>query len=356
MEIVYSDEELMEIMGTAVKVSKAHPVLIDKYLTHALEIDVDAVCDGERTYVGGVLEHVEFAGVHSGDASMVLPPQSLSKDMLDRIDDITARMAVAVGTKGLINLQLAVKDDEIYVIEANPRASRTVPFISKATGVSLAKLATKVMLGHRLDEYKLPSYRDLNYVTVKSSVFPFDKLKGVDAILGPEMKSTGEIMGIDQAFGMAFYKAQLAAGCDFRLKNKTVYVTVKDADQPLVVNLCQRLYELGVKFYGTKGTASMLRENRIPCETVYFIREDRYPDAIGLMRSGTIDLVVNTPSAHSGSKRDGFMMRRVAVDLHIPYITTISGFRAAVDAIEALNQGAFSVRSLNEYHKGMGSE
>jgi carbamoyl-phosphate synthase large subunit len=221
------------------------------------------------------------------------------------------------------------------------------------TGVSLAKLATRVMLGHTLDEYALPSYRDLNYVSVKSSAFPFDKLKGVDAILGPEMKSTGEIMGIDSSFGMAFYKAQLAAGSDFRLKHKTIYVTVKDADQPAIIPLCQRLGALGVRFYGTKGTASLLRDNKVACETVYFIREGRYPDAIGLMRSGAIDLVVNTPSAHSGAKRDGFMMRRVAVDLHIPYVTTIAGFRATVDAIEALAGHDLEVRSLNEYHEGM---
>lgn len=351
MEIVYSDEELMDVMGRAVEISSQHPILIDRFITNAIEVDVDAVCDGKRTYIGGVLEHIEFAGVHSGDASMVLPPQTLSEGVLDRIERITSQISLSLKTRGMINLQFAVKDNEIYVLEANPRASRTVPFISKVTGISLAELATRVMLGHTLDEYSLPSYRDLRYVAVKSSVFPFDKLRGVDTILGPEMKSTGEVMGIDRGFGMAFYKAQLAAGTDLKLKNRTIYITVNDADKPLIINPCQTLYNLGIKFYATKGTASILRENRIPCETAYLVREGKYPDAIGLMRSGKIDLVVNTPSVHSGARRDGYMMRRVAVDLHIPYITTISAFHAAAEAIASFGDATPDIRALNEYHK-----
>jgi carbamoyl-phosphate synthase large subunit len=350
MEIVHSDRELREYMTTAVKISKSHPVLLDKYLTNALEIDVDAVSDGKDTWIGGVLEHVEYAGVHSGDASMAIPPQSLTDETIDRIEDITKTISQRLGIIGLVNLQLAVKDGEVYVLEANPRASRTVPFISKVLGVPLAKLATRLMLGHKLEEYALPSYREIRHIAVKSSVFPFDKIKGVDTILGPEMKSTGEVMGISGSFGIAFYKAQLAAGSDFNLDRRTVFVTVRDDDKPLIYPLCKRLHKLGIKFYGSKGTANFLRDNGIPCETAYQISEAKYPDALGLMRRGEIDLVVNTPSENTGAKRDGYMMRRVAVDIHLPYITTVACFRAAVEAIEAITRQDVEVKSLNSYH------
>jgi carbamoyl-phosphate synthase large subunit len=244
MEIIYSEEELKQYVATAVKVSKKHPVLIDKYLTHAMELDVDVVCDGEDVFIGGILEHIEEAGVHSGDATMVLPCQNISPDVMCRVVEVTEQVARALRVKGLMNLQLAVKDRTVYMLEANPRASRTVPFISKAIGVPLAKLATKVMLGKRLRELGHVGVARFGHVAVKASVFPFLKLPGVDSILGPEMKSTGEVMGIDKSYGAAVYKALVSAGNKLPLQGG-VYVTVADMDKPEILPLVRELHEMG---------------------------------------------------------------------------------------------------------------
>lgn len=348
MEIVHNEEDLEHYMRNAAIISKKHPVLVDKYLSHAIEIDVDAVSDGKDVFIGGIQEHIEEAGVHSGDAVCVLPSQTLPKAVLDRIREITIQICHELGVIGLVNLQLAVKEGEVYVLEANPRASRTVPYVSKAIGVPLAKVATKVMLGHTLREIGLVGEARIDHVAVKAPVFPFQKLPGVDAILGPEMKSTGEVMGIAPMLGAAYYKAMAAAGNTLPTEG-AIYATINDADKPQFVPIALKLTGLGLKIYATKGTAGYLCEHGVDVTTVYRIAENKPPDALGLMRAGEIKLVINTPTATSGARRDGFMMRRLAIDLGIPFITTIQGARAAADAIEVVKKSELSVQSLQEY-------
>ena len=256
MEIVYNDEELKTYVDTAVKVSHDHPILVDKYLSHAIEIDVDIIADGESVFIGGILEHIEEAGVHSGDATMSLPPQTISHEIMLKIEEISSKCAEALHIIGLMNLQLAVKGNDVYMIEANPRASRTVPFVSKAIGVPLAKIATKVMLGKKLKDMGLTGMAGYYHVAVKASVFPFLKLPGVDSILGPEMRSTGEVMGIDQCFDAACYKALISAGLKLP-KQGGVYITVADPDKSQILGLTKELREMGFKIYATKGTSTV---------------------------------------------------------------------------------------------------
>ncbi len=350
MEIVYSTEELKTYVETAVKVSRNHPILIDKYLTEAIEIDVDLVADGKDVYVGGIMEHIEYAGVHSGDATMVLPPFTLSDKLIDRIIEISKQVAIALQIKGLMNLQLAAKDDDIYMIEANPRSSRTVPFISKATGVPLAKIGTKIMLGSTLKElgYTKP-YKPIDHYAIKASVFPFLKLVGVDSILTPEMKSTGEVMGIDENFDIACYKALIAAGNNLPTSGG-VYFTVNDHDKPKVLQSAKDLYDMGFTIYATKGTATYFKEHGVPTTTVFKVSEKQNPNAIGMMRDRKINMVINTPSMLSGARRDGYMMRRLAVELEIPFLTTANGANVAVRAIKVAKGMDLGVRSMREYH------
>jgi carbamoyl-phosphate synthase large subunit len=349
MEIVYGEAELETYMKNAAKVSSKHPILIDKYLTNAVEIDVDAVSDGEDVYIGGIMEHIEEAGVHSGDATMVLPPQSLSDDVLKEIRSITRKVALALKTVGLMNLQLACKDGRVYMLEANPRASRTVPIISKATGVPLAKVATKVMLGSRLKDLGLVGEPRMDHVAVKASVFPFLKLPGVDSILGPEMKSTGEVMGIDRTYPAAVWKAFTAAG--LRLpSNGTAYISVADPDKEQAAALASRLVDMGFAMVATRGTADYLRARGIDATTVYMISQKRSPDALSLMRNGEVQLIVNTPTEASGARRDGYMMRRLAVELEIPIFTTIKGASAAVMALEHARSTEIDVNDLSHFH------
>jgi carbamoyl-phosphate synthase large subunit len=349
MEIVYNESELETYMKSAAKVSKRHPILVDKYLTHAIEIDVDAVCDGSDVYIGGILEHIEEAGVHSGDATMVLPPQTIGPDVLKEIRRITRDVAMALKTIGLMNLQLAYKDGEVYMLEANPRASRTVPIISKATGVPLAKVATKIMLGKKLKELGLHGEAKIKHVAVKSSVFPFLKLPGVDSILGPEMKSTGEVMGIDLTYPAAVWKALIASGQKLPRTGK-VYISVADEDKRSVVDLAKRLSSLGFRIYATRGTADVLRTSGIEPTVVFRISEHGSPDALSLMRQGDVQLIINTPTEASGARRDGYMMRRLAVELEIPIFTTIQGARAAVMAMEHAVKEEMTVNDLAFFH------
>jgi carbamoyl-phosphate synthase large subunit len=349
MEIVYSEEELKTYVDTAVKVSRKHPILVDKYLTEAIEVDVDAVSDGKDVYVGGVMEHVEYAGCHSGDATMVLPPFTLGRDMVDEIVETTRKVSLALGIVGLINIQYAVKDGELYMIEANPRASRTVPFISKATGIPLAKVATRVMLGRKLADFGLSEYREIDHYAIKASVFPFLKLPGVDSILTPEMKSTGEVMGIDQDFDEACYKALVAAGNKLPTGGG-VYITVNQADKPRVLSSARKLKEMGFKIYATKGTSTYLREHGLETETVFRVSDNQNPNAIGLMRNGDINLIINTPSMKSGARRDGYVMRRLAVELEIPFMTTVQGADIAVNAIQVARGHDMSVNSMKDFH------
>ena len=349
MEIVHSEDELRDFMEAATRVSKDHPVLVDKYLSHATEIDVDVVADGHDLFIGGIQEHIEEAGIHSGDASCVLPSQTLSPDVLRQVRSITRRTCKALHIVGLINLQLAAKDGTVYVLEANPRASRTVPYVSKAIGVSLAKVATKVMLGASLKSLGLGREPHLDHVAVKAPVFPFQRLTGVDAVLGPEMKSTGEVMGIDRTLGRAYAKAMIAAGNALPTSGG-VYLTIRDEDKPAILPVAARLAQLGLRLHATRGTAQFLREHGVDVTTVYRISENQSPDALGLMRRGEIQLVINTPTNSSGARRDGYMMRRLAVDLNIPFIPTIQAAVAAAQAIEELRQGDLEVQSLQAYN------
>jgi len=321
---------------------------VDRYLSHATEIDVDVVADGKDVFIAGIQEHIEEAGIHSGDAACVLPAQTLSKAVLEEIRRITRKICKALGVVGLMNLQLAVKDDEVYVLEANPRASRTIPYVSKAIGVSLAKVATKVMLGQSLRSLGLVGEAKIPHVAVKAPVFPFQRLPGVDTILGPEMKSTGEVMGIDRSLGRAYYKAMLAAGNELPTEG-AVYMTVRDEDKPAILPVAARLTRLGLRIYATRGTAQFLREHGVDATTAYRISENQFPDALGLMRRGEIRLVINTPTNSTGARRDGYMMRRLAVDLNIPFIATIQAAEAAVQAIEEAGSGNLDVVPLQEY-------
>ena len=350
MEILYSTEELKTYIDTAVRVSRNHPVLIDKYLTEAIELDVDVVSDGTDVYVGGIMEHIEYAGVHSGDATMVLPPITLSKKITEEVIDISKRVALALNIKGMMNLQLAVKDEQVWMIEVNPRASRTVPFISKATGIPLAKIGTQIMLGKTLKELGLTmEYRAIDHYAIKESVFPFLKLPGVDSILTPEMKSTGEVMGIDEDLDIACYKAEIASGTNLPMEGG-VYVTVNDGDKPKVLNCVRDLYEMGFNIYATKGTSTFLRKNGIQTTTVFTLSEKYKPQATEYMRSGMINMIINTPSNKSGAIRDGYQLRRLAVELEMPFLTTANGAKMAVAAIKVLRGKDLTVKSMREYH------
>jgi len=287
--------------------------------------------------------------VHSGDATMVLPPRTLSTETLEEIRGITRRVALALNTVGLMNLQLAFKDGKIFMIEANPRASRTVPVISKATGVPLAKVATKVMLGKSLKELGILGEARISHFAVKASVFPFLKLPGVDSILGPEMKSTGEVMGIDESYPAAVWKALVAAGQKLPRTGK-VYISVADEDKEIAARLSERLSVLGFKIFATKGTADSIRRLGVDVSTTYRISENRSPDALSLMRRGEVQLVINTPTEASGARRDGYMMRRLAVELEIPFFTTIKGASAAVMAMEYATKNPLQANDLAHFH------
>ena len=349
MVIVQDEAELEKYMREAVKVSREHPVLIDKFLHPAIEVDVDAVCDGKRVLIGGILEHIEMAGVHSGDAAMAMPPQSLSPDVIETIKEYTRRLAMELKVVGLINVQYAIKDGVVYVLEVNPRASRTVPFISKAIGIPLAKVATKVMLGYTLDDLGLPDEVEIPYVAVKESVFPFIKLPGVDPVLGPEMRSTGEVMGIDVDFGKAFYKAQAAAGMELPIEG-VVFISVSKDALEQIKPIARAFYEMGFEILATDGTARAIREVGVPVQVVKKVSEGR-PHVIDYIRNDCINLIINIPTIGKNPSRDGYMIRRAAVDFGIPYITTIAGALAAVQAIRSVRMGAISIKSLNEYHK-----
>ncbi|MCC6013592.1 MAG: carbamoyl-phosphate synthase large subunit [Candidatus Verstraetearchaeota archaeon] len=347
MEIIYDEEMLKERITEAFDVSPEKPILIDKFLDHAIEVEVDALCDGEDVFIGGIMEHIEEAGVHSGDSACVLPPISLPKEIIDKIIEYTRKIALALKVIGLINIQYAVKNNTVYVLEANPRASRTVPFVSKATGIPLAKIAAKLIIGKKLKELGLKENIFPKHISVKESVFPFSKLPGVDPVLGPEMKSTGEVMGIDYDFGLAYYKAELAAG--MRLPTKgSILISVRDEDKPAIVNIAREFEKLGFKIYATSGTAKFLKAHGVNAEVVLKVSEGR-PNVIDMMINQKFDLIINTPSGKRG-KTDGYLIRRTAVERNIPYITTIPGALAALNAIKAIRNGKLTVKSLKEYY------
>jgi len=349
MEIVYDTTGLEQYMAEAIDVSEKHPVLVDKFLNDAIEIDVDAVSDGKDVFIGGIMEHIEHAGIHSGDSACALPPQSISKGAIQKIKDYTIKLAKELGVVGLLNIQYAIKDEEVYIIEANPRASRTVPYVSKAIGIPLAKIATKVMLGKTLKELGYVGEIKIKHVAVKEAVFPFVKLPGVDPVLGPEMKSTGEVMGIDFDFGKAYYKAQLAAGNTIPTSGR-IFISVKRRDGEKIIPLTRKLEELGFKILTTEGTQEVLEQAGIESQLIKKISEGS-PNILDVMREKGVDLIINTPTGGKVPYTDGFYIRRNAVDLNIPYITTIAGAEAAVKAIESVKKGDIAIRSLSEYHR-----
>ncbi|WP_174185738.1 carbamoyl-phosphate synthase large subunit [Nocardia barduliensis] len=367
MEIVYDEKSLEGYISRATELSPEHPVLVDRFLEDAIEIDVDALCDGEEVYLGGVMEHIEEAGIHSGDSACALPPITLGRSDIEAVRRSTVALAKGIGVRGLLNVQYALKDDVLYVLEANPRASRTVPFVSKATAVPLAKAAARIMLGATIAELRkegmLPSEGDGGHVAldapvaVKEAVLPFHRFRradgsGVDSLLSPEMKSTGEVMGIDADFGTAFAKSQTAAYGSLPTEG-TVFVSIANRDKRAMVFPVKRLHDLGFRILATEGTAEMLRRNGIPCEQVRKHSEvspGDEPTIVEQIRDGEVDMVFNTPYGNSGPRVDGYEIRSAAVGVNIPCITTVQGAAAAVQGIEASINGGIGVRSLQELH------
>jgi carbamoyl-phosphate synthase large subunit len=350
MEIVYDESLLERFIIEAAKVSGEHPILIDKFLEDAIEVDVDVLGDGTTFVIGGIMEHIEEAGIHSGDSAMVLPTYTLSQDLVNKIREATYKMAKELNVVGLMNVQYAVKDEKVYVLEVNPRASRTVPFVSKAIGLPLAKLATKVMLGKKLKDLGFTKEIIPKHVAVKESVFPFNRFPGVDVILGPEMKSTGEVMGIDKDFGRAYIKSQIAAGQNLPKKGN-VFISVRDRDKRAVVFIAKKLVDLGFQVYSTSGTAAALEKNGIDVKILPKLSEGR-PNILDLMKDGKIQMVINTPSGRI-PRQDELKIRSHVVLYNIPYTTTISGAQATVNGIETLIKKELEVRSIQDYHKKM---
>jgi carbamoyl-phosphate synthase large subunit len=346
MEIVYDVDGLRRYMHTAVQASPEHPILIDKFLDEAIEIDVDALCDGHDVIIGGIMEHIEEAGIHSGDSACSLPPYSISRETSDEIKRQTKLMALELEVKGLMNVQFAVRDGEIFILEVNPRASRTVPFVSKATGRPLAKLAARIMAGKTLKELGIETEIEPKHIAVKESVFPFVKFPGVDTILGPEMKSTGEVMGIDVDFARAFAKAQLGAGVRLPLSG-SVFLSVRDSDKKHIVSPAKKLYDNGFELVATRGTASYLQEKGIPVKVVNKVVEGR-PHIVDSIKNNEICMVINTTQG-AQAVADSFSIRRNALVNNIAYFTTTSGAKAAVDGILAMLSKELDAKPLQEY-------
>ena len=375
MEIVYDEETLKRYITRATELSPEHTVLVDRFLEDAVEIDVDALCDGTEIYIGGVMEHIEEAGIHSGDSACALPPVTLGRSDIEKVRRATEAIAHGIGVVGLINVQYALKDDVLYVLEANPRASRTVPFVSKATAIPLAKACARIMLGATISQLRgegllAASGDGANAaqdapIAVKEAVLPFHRFRAadgaaIDSLLGPEMKSTGEVMGIDRDFGSAFAKSQTAAYGSLPARG-TVFVSVANRDKRSLVFPVKRLADLGFRVLATEGTAEMLRRNGIPCDEVRKHFEDPQPgrpavSAVDAIRAGDVDMVINTPFGNSGPRIDGYEIRSVAVGVNIPCITTVQGASAAVQGIEAGIRGDIGVRSLQELHSSMGTD
>jgi len=349
MEIVYDEDSIRNYMERTVKGSPKHPILVDKYLDDAIEVDVDALSDGHDVIIGGVMEHIEEAGIHSGDSACSLPPYSLNDYIIAEIKRQTKALALELGVVGLMNVQFAVKNDDIYILEVNPRASRTVPFVSKATGVPLAKLAAKLMVGRTLKELGFTKEKTIEHVAVKEAVFPFDKFTGVDSILGPEMKSTGEVMGLDEDFGRAFAKAQTSSNNVLPLSGKIV-ISVRDKDKPGICNLVERLFAAGFSIIATRGTAAFLSEKGLTVEVINKVAEGR-PHIVDLIKNKEIVFVINTVSGAQAQK-DSFSIRKSALQYGVPFTTTVAGAKAVVNAIEMLRKKKINIRSIQEYHKG----
>ncbi len=354
MEIVHEQIDLERYMREAVKVSNDSPVLLDRFLNNAIEIDVDCLCDGQEVFIGGVMEHIEQAGVHSGDSACCLPPYSLSPEMTEEIKRQTALMARALNVKGLMNVQFAVQNGDVYVLEVNPRASRTVPFVSKATGLQLAKIAARAMAGQTLASQGITKEVVPHYFSVKEAVFPFVKFPGVDTILGPEMKSTGEVMGVGETFGEAFVKSQMAASINLP-ESGTVFISVKNADKPKAVQVARGMHALGFKVVATRGTAAAIQEAGIPVTLVNKVAEGR-PHIVDMLKNGEVSLVINTVEERRNAITDSRAIRTQALAARVTYYTTIAGALAAVEGMQYLREGlGIKVYSLQDLHRSLAS-
>ena len=364
MEIVYDEASLRDYIERATEITSDHPVLVDRFLDNAIEIDVDALCDGDEVYLGGVMEHIEEAGIHSGDSSCALPPMTLGPQDIEKVRESTRRLAHGIGVKGLMNVQYALKDDTLYVIEANPRASRTVPFVSKATGVPLAKAAARVMLGDSIAQLREEGIIPSNYdggslplehpIAVKEAVLPFNRFRRpdgqlLDTLLSPEMKSTGEVMGLADNFGAAYAKGEAAAFGELPTEG-TVFVSVANRDKRTLIFPIQRLAYMGYTIVATDGTAQMLRRNGVECEVATKVSEaeEGEESIVDAILGGKVDLILNTPAGSAGARHDGYDIRAAAVSVGVPLVTTVQGVTAAVQGIEALRQGDLKVRALQE--------
>ncbi|NOQ64868.1 MAG: carbamoyl-phosphate synthase large subunit, partial [Methyloprofundus sp.] len=348
MEIVYNEEALQRYMKEAISVSNDSPVLLDRFLDDAIEMDVDAIYDGETLLIGGLMQHVEQAGVHSGDSACSIPPYDLPVKIQDELRVQVGQMAEALGVRGLMNTQFAIQGETIYVLEVNPRASRTAPFVSKATGYPLAKIAALCMAGKSLKEQGVTKECIPNYYSVKEAVFPFVKFPGVDPLLGPEMKSTGEVMGVGKSFGEAFAKSQRAAGVDLSAGGKAL-ISIRSADKPKVVEVAQMLIKSNYQVVATKGTARVLQEAGVECEVVYKVNEGR-PNTVDMIKNDEIQLIINTTDGVK-AVADSFTMRREALQHHVTYYTTMAGAKAACYAISELDAG--DVNCLQDLHAGL---
>ncbi|MDB9998678.1 carbamoyl-phosphate synthase large subunit [Alphaproteobacteria bacterium] len=345
MEIVHDHSQLQKYINEAVKVSGNNPVLIDSFLRNAIEVDVDAISDGNETYIAGIMEHIEEAGIHSGDSACALPPQTLNKNIIDEIITQTTTLSKALNVIGLMNIQFAIQENKIFILEVNPRGSRTIPFVAKATGVPLAKIASQIMIGKKLSDFKIQN-QNLNHISVKEAVFPFSRFPGTDVILGPEMKSTGEVMGIGSTFGEAFAKSQLGASIELPI-NGQVFISIKNDDKQKIIPIAQRLFNLGFKICATSGTAKILNDNKIQTNYIKKVIEGR-PNAVDAMLSKEIQLVINTVEG-STSIKDSFSLRQTALLNKIPYYTTLQGANAATLAIKVIKEEVLTVKSLQSY-------
>jgi carbamoyl-phosphate synthase large subunit len=334
---VLSDHQQLEAYLKEAYLAPDKPLLVDEYLGHAIELDVDAVCDGQEVLIGAVMEHLEEAGIHSGDSTCFIPVQTISPQMVERVREQTRKIGLGLGIIGCYNIQFAIQGERLYVLEVNPRSSRTVPFVAKATGIPMARIAARATLGMLLKDQSIPKPRT-DLVCVKAPVFPFIKLTGLDPAPGPEMKSTGEVMGSDPDPDVAYLKARMATEVPVA-SGGGAYVTVRSADKENVVPIVRELLELGFKVHCTPGTADVMRRYGLGVQTAYRITERQQPDALNLMRKNEIQFIINIPTTSGGAVRDGNMMRRLAVELNIPFVTTLSGAKAEVSAIRAQRRG-----------------
>jgi len=346
MEIVYNQDDLRNYMHKAVAVSNEAPVLLDHFLDNAIEVDIDAVCDGEQVLIGGIMEHIEQAGVHSGDSACSLPPYALSAMLQDQLREQMTRMATALNVVGLVNAQFAIQNQAIYVLEVNPRASRTVPFVSKATGLSLARIAARCMVGNSLKSQGFTQECIPSYYSVKEAVFPFAKFSGVDPLLSPEMKSTGEVMGVGRSFGEAFAKSQMAAGSNLPTSG-LAFLSVRDVDKPATINIARELSNLGFELIATRGTAQALHQAEIDCTVVNKVTEGR-PHIVDRIKNDEISFIVNTTEGKQ-TIADSFTIRRTALQHKVSYTTTIAGARATMLALKSLD--ANQVNRLQDLHQ-----